>query len=195
MMPSSERAPCPDCGKDCDPRGLGTHRRVAHGRVTNSGYGKPGNSIRGERRQQVIDLVNQGLPRNQVAERTGLGRGTISGIAKAEGLTFDRERTRVATEARQVDNKARRAQLSAALLDQINAVLARANADRHKRIFKAEYGAEYVKEIDFVPPDELKALLTSLGTLITGHLKLDAHDSDEHGLAAVDEWLKGMLGS
>jgi hypothetical protein len=68
-------------------------------------------------RQAVADLAASGQGRNAIATATGLAPATVSKIAQSLGLGFARARTAAAAAAKQVDNRARRAALESALLD------------------------------------------------------------------------------
>ncbi|PWC05399.1 helix-turn-helix domain-containing protein [Agromyces badenianii] len=67
--------------------------------------------VQPEERARVIALVKAGKSRNDIARETGLGAATVSRIAKAVGLSFDRSKTAAATEARKVDLAAERIRL------------------------------------------------------------------------------------
>lgn len=68
-------------------------------------------------RRRVAELHAQGLSRNAIARETGRSGRTVSRIAAALGLTFERgPQVAAATEARKVDAKARRATLALDLL-------------------------------------------------------------------------------
>ncbi|SCL43426.1 hypothetical protein GA0074692_6877 [Micromonospora pallida] len=60
---------------------------------------------------RVKELHAQKLSRNAIAKEMGRSGKTISRIADELGLTFDRERTKVATQAKKDDAAARRAKL------------------------------------------------------------------------------------
>lgn len=66
---------------------------------------------------QVKALHAEGCNRNEIARRIRRAQSTVSKIAAELGLTFDRSRTKAATEAKVADAKARRAQLASDLLD------------------------------------------------------------------------------
>lgn len=70
-----------------------------------------------EKRAQVAKLVAEGVSRNQIAKDLGIGAATVSRIAKAEGLSFDRSMTRAAVEARSVDLADSRTKLAEKMLN------------------------------------------------------------------------------
>lgn len=56
-----------------------------------------------ELRAQVKALAAEGLGRNAIARELEVAAGTVTKIAKAEGIEFDREATALAVRARQID--------------------------------------------------------------------------------------------
>jgi transposase-like protein len=65
-----------------------------------------------ETRAEVVRLIRAELARNEIARRTGVSTATVSRIAEAEGLSFDRSQTSAATKARSVDLAALRLELA-----------------------------------------------------------------------------------
>lgn len=63
-------------------------------------------------RAKVIDLIQQEMPRNQIARECGVSTATVSRIAQSAGLTFDRAQTKAATAARGADLAALRTRLA-----------------------------------------------------------------------------------
>lgn len=157
-------------------------------------YGTPGNSVQGERRAQIVAWIDEGLPRNEVARRAGLSGSTISGIAKAEGRTFDRSMIRSATEARTADLRARRAEIAAVLLE--DAMRLRGQIwQPHEYI---DHGGKDFNEARWTqdepsPADKLK-LMQAAASALGRHLNLEQHDADAGDKPAVDAWLDAMTG-
>jgi hypothetical protein len=145
-------------------------------------------------RERVRELHAAGLSRNAVAAELGRPWATISAVAKSLGLSWDREAPRVAIEARVVDAKARRAALLVALLD---------DAERLRRqIWEPhtyrEHGGKDFVEAKWTQPEPTSAdklkLMQAAGIAVDKSMRLDQHDSDTQGLAAVDAWLRDMMG-
>lgn len=67
-------------------------------------------------RTQIMDLIGLGKGRNEIARLMQVSPAVVSKMAKDAGIAFDRTATEQATQARAVDNKARRAQLEEDLL-------------------------------------------------------------------------------
>ncbi|WP_433465717.1 helix-turn-helix domain-containing protein [Spirillospora sp. CA-128828] len=70
-----------------------------------------------EERDRIAQLHAEGKTRNDIARELGRSQSTITKVARELGLTFDRTATAAATKAKQLDAKARRAQLKLDLLD------------------------------------------------------------------------------
>ncbi len=74
--------------------------------------------ITDEDRNRVAQLHAEGHSRNAIARSIGRSGRTVSRIAEALGLTFERgDMVKAATEAKKIDAKAKRAQLANDLLD------------------------------------------------------------------------------
>lgn len=67
-------------------------------------------------REAIAADIEAGMSRNDVCRKHGRGAGTVSAIAKARGLSFERAATRAATEARQADFEDRISRLAEDLL-------------------------------------------------------------------------------
>lgn len=72
-----------------------------------------------EERSQIIKAVRAGGTCRAVADEFKRSPSTISKIAKAEGLSFDRSQTKAATKAKQEDNRERRARITSQMLSDI----------------------------------------------------------------------------
>lgn len=152
---------------------------------TASHYGTPGNTVTGAERRKIIALIKQGLPRNEIARRSGRANSTVSGIAKAEGLEFaGRSKVKAATDARAIDLRSRRSQIAAALLE---------DADRLRGqmwqpcTLHAFGGKDNVhNSIDLPEPvfaDKLK-LMQATAAALGRHMDLEQHDADQRTDAA-----------
>lgn len=128
--------------------------------------------------QQVRDLHAQGYGRNAIARELGRSPRTVSVIAQKLGLTFDRTATAVATEARVIDGRARRADLVARLyavaLDDLDHLQA---AGPHELV-EVSAGQAVRYTVARLPALERRALITGISTAITAAAKLEALESD-----------------
>lgn len=81
-------------------------------------------------RARIIATIEAGTSRNDTARKHKRSPGTITKIAHAAGLSFDRSATRAATEAKQADNRARRAGQAIAYLDKVDELFVEIDAVR-----------------------------------------------------------------
>lgn len=65
-------------------------------------------AISDAKRDEVLNLFDQGLSRNDIARRTGISAGSVTNICTAAGRAFDRSATKRASEARTIDLAAAR---------------------------------------------------------------------------------------
>lgn len=146
-------------------------------------------------RERVRELHAEGKGRNEIAEILGRGGRTISTIAKKLGLSFDRAaEVRQATEIRSADLAARRAAFAIELQDLAEREIKKINEPH-------EYWDWGGKEHDFdtytarePTPGDKRAYMATVATALDRSLKLAPPEQDTEGLAAVDAWLKGMMG-
>jgi hypothetical protein len=143
---------------------------------------------------RLRQLHAQGLSCAAIAAELGVNRSTISRHARRLGLKFDRAQTQAATEALVVDAKAKRAQLANDLLDDA----ARIRAQLWEPALVYSFGGKdnTYAEMWHDKPDftsQLKIVQAAKAAL-DGVLRIEAHDADTQGLAAVDAWLRDMIG-
>lgn len=134
-----------------------------------------------EDRQAVRRLAAQGLGRNAIARELGRGPRTISVIAAEldPPVTFDRTMTAVATEARVVDAKARRAALIQRAYARAEKIFDRLEADEtsgYKFTATTVHGIE-TETLDHVPGPEERSLATAAGQYLAQAAKLEAIDA------------------
>lgn len=154
-------------------------------------YGTPGKSITGKRRAQVIAWIKEGLPRNEVARRAGLGRGTISGIAKAEGLTFERSvAVKAALEARTVDLATRRQRIIDRAYTRVEHLQDRLEADQFDTVMREPMGAESARRLNFVPTVDERNVADTINRYVVATTRLAEVDADRG-----DEGARSMIGA
>lgn len=146
-------------------------------------YGKPGSTVTGPERTQIIAWIKEGLPRNEIAKRSKRSGSTISGIAKAESLEFGgRTQVAAATEARRVDLAARRVKIIERGYKRIEHLQDRLDAAKFKTILKASFGEEKAKILDFVPTVDERNVADTISRYVASLSKLelvDAGDMDD----------------
>lgn len=140
-------------------------------------------------RARVAELHAQGLSRGAIARDLGRSADTVGRIAAAANLPFDRAQTKKATEAKQVDNRARRAVLIEEAYEQARAVIARmAAADGYDATGTATNGVTVVTRVALPPAHDLKALAGAFSTLTSSAARMEALD-----VTSGTEEAKGML--
>lgn len=133
--------------------------------------------------------------RNQIARDHGVSASTVTGIAKTAGIAgaFDRSQAKEATRAREADCKALRAQLKLDLLQDAQKLRERIWGN-HQVVVSTPLGAEVVT-LDRNPLTEMRSGYTALGIAVDKSIRLEQVDAEGgEGIAAVDEWLRGMMG-
>jgi|GEM_PF-2684057 len=156
-------------------------------------------------RQAITDLLtaHPDLPIRELARRSGRSTDTIRRIAHQIGHVFSREKTETATRARQVDLAARRAELAAQLV----ADAARLRAQLwepcvERKAMAVAQGGNLGSVVEVVevhhprPPfADQQRIMTCVGIAVDKVLAIDRHDNQaDEGLAAVDRWLREMIG-
>ncbi|GGM65104.1 hypothetical protein GCM10012275_39560 [Longimycelium tulufanense] len=139
-------------------------------------------------RERVRVLHAEGKSRNEIARQIGRSVSTVTGIARALGLSFDRSKTAAATAARQIDNRARRAELVARLYGRAEQVLARLDAPTYTFTATTVHGIETTR-LDHVPAPDEKALASAVSSHLSAAARLEQIDADKGS-----ENAKSMLG-
>jgi hypothetical protein len=149
-----------------------------------------------ETRARIIVLAQQEFPVRAIAAEVGCSAGSVSNVCRLAGIPLDRGRTRAATEARQADAAAARAELAAELV-----ALARDELARLRRPHTEYWGvggseptvlSQLMPE---PPPRARRDLISGAMALVDRHVKLTTVDAGNgRDLADVDAWLAGMTG-
>ncbi|MFF1416558.1 helix-turn-helix domain-containing protein [Streptomyces sp. NPDC058280] len=154
-----------------------------------------GNPVTDAERERVRQLHAEGKGRNQIAKELGRSGRTISEIASDLGISFARAgEVRAATEVRQADLASMRTELALKLTE--DAMRLRERMWQPALVYNIggkdnDYNDHLMPE---APADVKRALMATAGMAIDRSLKLSPPESDTEGLAAVDAWLKGMMG-
>lgn len=148
-------------------------------------------------RQAILKDIEAGeKSRAQIARDHDVSPQTVKNIADENGIEqpFSREQTKNATDAAVADAAARRAKVSAMFLDKAIELLER--MDKPTVVYKIGGGANVYTEhpVDKPPPEDLRNLMITAATAFDKHLAADKHDNAGDNLAAVDAWLRGVIG-
>lgn len=127
-----------------------------------------------QERARIRELAQAGMAVREIAAETGRAPSTVSKVARAE-LAGRRGQTAVAAETRRTDARARRAELAAALLDDLDAArrLLRQQSDPQRAMWAARVVAG----------------------LVGAHVRLTGADRAEDPDGSLfDQWLREMTG-
>lgn len=152
------------------------------------------NPVTEEELQRIRDLHAEGKGRNEISRIIGRSLRTISVHADKMGLSFNRTMTEEATRARKADLEERRTILAEAL--QADAERLTEQLWQPSKVFRIGGAAnKYVeREVAEPPADAKKDLMSAAGIAIEKSLKLVPPEREDlEGLAAVDQWLRGMM--
>lgn len=138
-----------------------------------------------EEDQAIRDGHAAGKSLTATAKGMGVAKAVVSRRAAVLGLDWDRTRTAVATHARGIDAKARRADLQLRALARAEALYARLEAPTFTAIMRAAYGEEVLRELDHVPAREERDIAATIRTHLDASLRLDAHDSAGGATAVI----------
>lgn len=150
----------------------------------------PRNQVTNADRDRVRELHAEGKSRNDIARVTGRSASTVTVIARELGLSFDRSKTAAATQARQIDNRARRTEITSRLYGRAEQVLARLESAGYKFTTTTVHGIE-TKTLDHVPAPDEKALASALSTHLAAAARLEAIDA-EKGSEGAKSMLTGL---
>jgi len=101
----------------------------------------------------------------------------------------------VATEAREIDLKAKRSEISTKAVVEIERLFGLLTAEHEVFHWDTKTGFMTRDKIERPTSADVKNYATSIGILIDKHLVLLRADSDERDLPAVEQWLAVMMGS
>lgn len=142
--------------------------------------------------QELRRLHAEGKRRNEIATLMRRSPRTISVYAEQLGLSFDRTATAMATQAKVIDAKARKAEIilrTYARIEKLHDRLDATEGDGYKFTTTTVHGIE-TEALDHVPAQEEKHMAGALTQYLGQVLKLEALDGDP-GLDAA----RSMLGA
>lgn len=120
--------------------------------------------VTADERAQIVALIEAGrYGCNEIARMVGRDRSTVSHIAAAEGLEFDRSQVRAAVEAKKIDTQARLAELAELLAEDAHRL--RAQLWEPCTVYSFGGKENTFNEAQITEPDfrAKQAILTSVG--------------------------------
>ena len=147
-------------------------------------------------RQAIIDALNAGTPYAQIVKTTGRGKSTISRIAKEIGHQAGRSNLARAQESRSAYTAERRAKIAERLTEEAERLL----DELRKPWLAYNIGGKDNTFTGKVLPEPSttakRELIQAIRDATRTVIDIDRHDNraDEGG-AAVDDWLRDMIGS
>lgn len=149
-----------------------------------------------DERAQIVTLIEAGKSRNEIADETGRSRGTVTNVAASIGHTFGQTSLAHAHEARSAYCAERRALIAARFTEEAEKLL----DELHGEFLVFNFGGRqntYEEHVLEGPPVEAKRqLIQAAREAMRTVLDIDKHDNrDAEGLAAVDAWLRDIVGS
>lgn len=143
---------------------------------------------------RLRELHATGQSLHSIAKQMQRSKQTIHQHAKDLGLEWDRSHTRTATEAKQIDNKARRADLEEQFLIEARAAL----DDLHRPCIVYSFGGKdnVYTEHELASPSfpDKRNIMQTASIAATAANRLHELNSEGRDLPAVDAWLDAMLG-
>lgn len=130
-------------------------------------------------RAAILDDIRAGKPRNQIARDHNVSTGSVTNIAKANGLTFDRAATKDATQARKTDMAAERAIVSHLFLRRAREALEQMDQPHTVFNFGGKDNTYNEKHLDRPPTGDLRNLMVTAAMGLDKHLVRERFDSGE----------------
>lgn len=125
----------------------------------------------------------------------GCSRSTVLKWARNAGIKPPVAQTAAATEAQATRNAASRAELSANLLKDAERLRQQLFAPCVVYNFGGRNNTFEEHQLDEPDFQAKEKILKAIGTAVDKHLAIERHDADGgEGLAAVDQWLRTMMG-
>ncbi|MFF7851912.1 helix-turn-helix domain-containing protein [Streptomyces sp. NPDC007910] len=143
--------------------------------------------------EAVRQLHAEGLGRNEIARRLNRGPRTVSIIAARLGLTFDVTMTEEATRHRVAQLAEKRAILADALMDDALRLSEQLWEGATIHSFGGKDHTHNSHDVDEPLAVDKKNLMAAATAAAAQSLRLVPPESDAQGLAAVDQWLRGMM--
>ncbi len=149
-------------------------------------------------RQTIADLVQTGISYGAIAKQVGRSTGTVARVARSIGWTpeqSNRDRTREANRTRKAYSAERRAHLAARFTEECELLLDQLHREHLAFNFGGKDNDYNERTLDEPPVDAKRALIQAAREAMRTVIDIDRHDNKaDDGLAAVDQWLRGLVG-
>ncbi|MCI1914632.1 MAG: helix-turn-helix domain-containing protein [Bifidobacteriaceae bacterium] len=140
--------------------------------------------------RKLKKLHGEGKSLTLIAKTLKRSTETISRHAKAQGLSFDRERTKKATEAHEADAAQLRSTLKLRLLHEAGLFLDQLHQPYTVYAFAGADGYFDSHELDKPPADQARNIMTSVGIALQRSLDLEKADQkSKTSTTVIDEFL------
>lgn len=147
-----------------------------------------------DRREAIAADLRSGMHCREAARVHGVAQSTVSKLAAELGISFDRSKTKIATEAKVADMAATRARTSARFLDECNKLLDQLHQPHMAYSFGGKDNDYNEHQFSEPPVDAKKTLITAAAIAFDKHIAQDRHDATgEGGASSVDAWLAAMI--
>lgn len=145
--------------------------------------------VQPETRAKIIKLIRQEVARNEIARQCGVSPTTVTRIAKAEGLAFDRSATKVAVAAHKVDLAESRQLLAEKMLIAAHGMLDSIDSPYEVFNFGGKDNTFNSHTFDTPPVEVKRNILTTAGIAFDKASRIVEADRGVEGLAPVESML------
>ncbi|MER5482931.1 helix-turn-helix domain-containing protein [Streptomyces sp. NPDC002812] len=152
------------------------------------------NPVRQEELDEIVRLHGEGHGRNEIARRVGRGPRVVSVHCARMGLTFDTTGTEAGTAARVAQLAEKRSILADALVDDALRLTEQMWEPTVVYNIGGKDNTYTAEAVDEPPPAEKRALMAAATAAAAQSLRLVPPEAETEGMAAVDQWLRGMMG-
>jgi DNA-binding CsgD family transcriptional regulator len=143
---------------------------------------------------EIARLHAEGLGRNEIARRIGRGARTVSVCCARLGLIFTNTATEAATAARNAQLSEKRSILADSLVDDALRLTEQMWQPAKVYNFGGKDNTYEDKTLPEPPAADKRALMTAATAAAAQSLRLVPPETETEGMAAVDQWLRGMMG-
>jgi hypothetical protein len=148
-----------------------------------------------DERQRIIELLPTGKTCGEIAREVGRSTNTVSRVAATVGHSWGHVNAARAHEATAAYGAERRAVTMQRFHERADELLARMEGRFLVFNFGGKENTYNEHELEQPPVEAIRAMMQSAREAMRTVLDIDRHDNrNDEGLAAVDEWLRGIVG-